>query len=43
MGNFAWYVEEDDLIKEKGVVKNTSDHFGGIGEKRKKSSIGLSK
>jgi predicted Fe-Mo cluster-binding NifX family protein len=28
---FAWYVVEDDQIKETGVVRNTSDHFGGIG------------
>jgi len=29
--NFAWYLIEDGMIKENGVVKNTSDHFGGIG------------
>jgi len=29
--NFAWYLIEDGKIKENGVVKNTSDHFGGIG------------
>lgn len=28
---FAWYVIEDDQIKETGVAKNTSDHFGGVG------------
>ena len=29
--HFAWYLVEDEQIKEKGVIKNTSDHFGGIG------------
>jgi predicted Fe-Mo cluster-binding NifX family protein len=28
---FAWYIVEDNQIKENGVVRNTSDHFGGIG------------
>jgi len=28
---FAWYVVEDGQIKEDGVAKNTSDHFGGVG------------
>ena len=28
---FAWYIVEDEQIKENGVVKNTSDHFGGVG------------
>ena len=28
---FAWYVVEDGQIKEDGVDKNTSDHFGGVG------------
>lgn len=28
---FAWYLVEENLIKETGVAKNTSDHFGGVG------------
>ena len=28
---FAWYVIENGQIKEEGVAKNTSDHFGGVG------------
>ena len=28
---FAWYVVEDGQIKEDGVDKNKSDHFGGVG------------
>lgn len=28
---FAWYIVEDRKIKENGVVKNLSDHFGGTG------------
>lgn len=28
---FAWYVVEDGQVKEEGVAKNTSDHFGGVG------------
>ena len=28
---FAWYIVEDGQIKEEGVAKNTSDHFGGVG------------
>jgi len=28
---FAWYVVQDGQIKEDGVDKNTSDHFGGVG------------
>ena len=28
---FAWYVVEDGQIKEDGVAKNMSDHFGGVG------------
>ena len=28
---FAWYIVEDRKIKESGVVKNLSDHFGGTG------------
>ena len=28
---FAWYVVEDGQVKESGVAKNVSDHFGGVG------------
>lgn len=28
---FAWFQVEDGVIKESGVVPNTSDHFGGTG------------
>ncbi len=28
---FAWYLVTNDKILDTGVVKNTSDHFGGVG------------
>jgi len=28
---FAWFSVVDGVVKDKGVVPNTSDHFGGTG------------